>query len=146
MMKLLERLRPVFQAEAQPGASSELVTRSRWFPLSRGILDQIAYPLIDEADDLQVMRLAKFRRDLEHHLTHYKFFSVCEVRDFMSDFGIPLTTDTAKSYKLLHSMHCVSFDIMPRRLYEQLPHLINHCISCGQITHPLIQSGGVIDV
>lgn len=146
MMKLLERLRPIFQAEAQPAASGELVTRSRWFPLSRGILDQIAYPLIDEANDLQVMRLAKFRRDLEHHFTRYKFFSVCEVRDFMSDFGIPLNPATARSYELLRSMHCVPFDLMPRRLYEQLPHLISHCISCGQITHPLIQPGSVIDV
>lgn len=143
-MKLMERIRPLFQFGAQ---ADGLVPAApvRRFALSRGILDQIAYPLIDETDDVQVMLLTKFSREIEQSLTQYRRFSICEVRDFMESFKIPLTAETARSFDLLKTLHCVPFDIVPRRLYEQIPHLINHCISCGQITHPLIQPGGVID-
>lgn len=145
MPKLIERLRTISRTGEK--ASSSLPTiMPRRFQMSRGIIDQIAYPLIDESDDLQVMRLAKFKHELERGIVGYKHFSICEVREFMEEFNIPLTADTAKSFALLRSMHCVKFDMVPARLYEKIPHLINHCISCGQITHPLIQHGAVIDV
>lgn len=147
-MKLLERLLPVFRSapsEDQQTSRELRVLRPRRFSISRGILDEIAYPLIDETDDLQVMHLAKFKRELESHYTRYNFFSICEVRDFMHAFRIPLTADTAQSYRLLEKLHCVHFDIMPARLYAKIPHLINHCISCGQITHPLLPGDTVID-
>jgi hypothetical protein len=40
----------------------------------------------------------------------------------------------------------VEFSGVPAYIYERIPHWFNHVISCGQITHPLIEPGSVIDV
>ena len=68
------------------------------------------------------------------------------MRDFVRAFGIPLTGETAQSMQLMQECHCIHFKDMPNGIYEKLPHLINHVLSCGQITHPLLNGGQVIDV
>lgn len=146
MLKLVERL---WQQATQPTESREIEAVRAPTPtyrVSRGILDQIVYPQVDETNDLHVMRLQKMKREIEECIGKYHFFSVCEVRDFMCAFGIPLTHETAQSMALLRECHCVKFRDMPPGIYEKLPHLINHVLSCGQITHPLLNGGQVIDV
>ncbi len=146
---MLQTIRRLFtpQATEQPFQFLPTLAKPRaTFRVSRGIIEQIATPLIDESDSVQVMRLRKFLSELESQLGRYGFFSICEVRDFIHDFKIPLTSETAQSYQLLQSMHCVSFKIMPADLYAKIPHLINHVISGGQITHPLIGGAPVVDV
>lgn len=146
MLKLVERIYQ--QARSATGNMAVAVahpTRPQ-YRISRGILDQIVYPLVDDSNDLHVMRLNKLRRELEDFIGRCGCFSVCEVRDFIKAFGIPLTHETAKSMALLQECHCVKFRDMPPGIYEKLPHLINHVLSCGQVTHPLIDGYQVIDV
>ena len=119
----------------------------RTFKISQGPISQIAWPVIDPDDDMQVLYLTKFKRGLIAHLGgRYQFFSVCEVRDFLKDFRISLTPDTLKSMAILEDLHCVQLGDMPPRLFAKLPHLINHVISGGQITHPMLSDQPCIDV
>lgn len=146
MLKLVERLWHQATKPTDAHAIEAVRAPAPRYRVSRGILDQIVYPVIDETNDLHVMRLRKMQRQLEECIGRYGFFSVCEVRDFLADFGIPLTHETAQSMALLKESHCVKFRDMPPGIYEKLPHLINHVLSCGQITHPLLNGGQVIDV
>lgn len=147
MLQTLKRIfAPTHHEQAGVRLPSIAVTR-KTFSMSKGIIDHIAMPLIDENDDLQVALLLKFRDDLERRLTGTgAFFSICTIDDFMRDFKVSLTRETAESYKILHTLHCVKLSMMTPRLHEKLPHLINHVISGGQITHPLITGEPVIDI
>ena len=116
------------------------------FPISRGPLDHIAWPLIDPNNDQEVMLFNKFQRELTEHLGgYYNYFSICTIDGFLKSFNIALTPQTGPSYELLSKMHCVKFQDMPPRLYAKLPHLINHVISGGQIVHPLLTDQNVIE-
>lgn len=112
----------------------------RFFRISRGPLEHIAWPLIDPHDDVQVLHYNKFKRELTTHLGG-RYFSVCDIDYFLRSFDVALTPATAQSYDMLHRMHCVDFRDIPPLLYAQLPHLINHVISGGQIVHPLLDNG-----
>lgn len=146
MLKLVERLWHQATQPTDARAIEAVHAPAPLYRVSRGILDQIVYPLIDETNDLHVMRLNKLRKELEDSIGRYGFFDYCPVRDFMRAFGIPLTSETAQSMQLMQECHCIHFKDMPNGIYEKLPHLINHVLSCGQITHPLLNGGQVIDV
>ena len=116
------------------------------FPISRGPLDHIAWPLIDPNNDQDLMLFNKFQRELTEHLSGcHSHFSICPIDGFLKSFNIALTPQTGPSYELLSKMHCVKFQDMPPRLYAKLPHLINHVISGGQIVHPLLTDQNVIE-
>lgn len=57
------------------------------------------------------------------------FFSICAVRDAGDLLNIPVRH--SESYLILEALHCVDFNKMPTQLREQIPSLINDCLSCG---------------
>ena len=145
MKSLIELFKPRLHESfaAPPFATPE---PAKTFPLSRGPLDQFMFP--DEAtlDDWGKLETRKLRKEMDERYTRYNSFNICALDDYMQALRIPFTPDTKESYKKLHKLHCVKFDLVPPALYERSPHWFNHVVSCGAVKHPLIQDQLVIDV
>lgn len=156
-MSLLTHARALL---ARPAAVHEQATASviaqlqgersqRTFKISRGPLDQFAWPDESTLDDWGKLRTRKLRTEVEERYTRYRSFDICCVRDYIKEMRIPLTPATKRSLDCLQELHCVSFEIVPTSIFERIPHWFNHVISCGQIQHPLIADSAldsVIDV
>lgn len=145
MTAVLERLR-LASAVIAGSAEAASIVPVRTFQISRGPLDLFVWPDEDSLDDWGKLEVRKLRREVEERYTRYRSFDICSLRDFLENMRIPLTHQTQDSFERLHRLHCVEFSGVPASIYERIPHWFNHVISCGQITHPLIEPGSVIDV
>lgn len=145
MTAVLERLR-LASAVISGSAEAASIVPVRTFQISRGPLDLFVWPDEDGLDDWGKLEVRKLRHEVEERYTRYHSFDICSLRDFLKNIRIPLTADSKDSYDRLQRLHCVSFSGVPASIYERIPHWFNHVISCGQITHPLIEPGSVIDV
>lgn len=156
-MSLLSHVRSML---ASPEAIHEQATASvmaqlqheaatpRTFQLSRGPLDLFAWPDESTLDDWGKLHTRKMRNSINERYTRYRSFDICDVRRYLEDMRIPVTSQTHRSLEALRAVHCVDFDLVPPSIFERIPHWFNHVISCGQICHPLIASaelGNVID-
>ncbi|GAB2471659.1 hypothetical protein GCM10027082_23920 [Comamonas humi] len=145
MTAVLDRLR-LASAVITGSAVAASIIPTRTFQISRGPLELFVWPDESGLDDWGKLEVRKLRREVEERYTRYHSFDICSLRDFMQNMCIPLTAQTKDSFERLHRLHCVQFSGVPASIYERIPHWFNHVISCGQITHPLIASGVVIDV
>ena len=118
----------------------------RVFRRSRGVLDEFIYPLVDPNNAWEVLALNKYRDEVEQRFVIYGSYDICSLRDFVKALSIPQTPETAVSLKKLHELHCVKFDLVPREIYHQIPHLANHVVSAGTVIHPCIQPSVILDV
>lgn len=118
----------------------------RMFQRSRGILDEFIYPMVDPNNSWEVLALNKYRDEVEKHISQYGSYDICSLRDFMKALCIPQTPETTVSMKKLAQLHCVKFDLVPRDIYHQIPHLANHVVSAGTVTHRSIQPSTIVDV
>lgn len=60
-----------------------------------------------------------------NHLFEQKYFSVSTL-DKLCDLGG--FSRKSAAYLALAPLHCVDYDLMPRALRQQLPHLVNECL------------------
>ena len=144
MTAVLERLR-LASAVITGSAKAASIVPARTFQLSHGPLDLFIWPDEDGLNDWEKLEVRKLRLEIEERYTRYHSFDICSLRDFLRHMRIPLTAQTSDSYEKLRRLHCVGFSDIPASIYERIPHWFNHVISCGQITHPLIEQGTVID-
>jgi hypothetical protein len=108
------------------------------------VLQQFVLPLIDTGDKWQVLALNVYKDSL---LTMTRGrYNVCGLTEIIEALGIALTPSTVVSYEKLRKLHCVDFSLVPESIYRQIPHLANHVISGGEITHASLRPDEVIDV
>ncbi len=106
---------------------------------SKSTLGEIVWPELDVTDPWKALALRKWAKALNERFTDYGSFSICDLDSFMHEMNISLTPETRVSYGKLRKLHCVKFEDVPTVLYQAIPHLINHIVFEGEVTHPSIQ-------
>lgn len=140
-----KRVKPPPTSESTALIVRDLVMRedsvrpsSLYFKRKNDWLEDFRYPLIDESDPWQVMVLNKYRDEISSFSSSYRSYSVCGLTDIVRALQITQTPASSASWDKLREVHCINFKLVPEVIFRQIPHLANHVISGGEITHPSI--------
>lgn len=58
------------------------------------------------------------------------YFNICTIDNIAKMANV---NPKGRSYNILHTLHCVDFDKMPKELREEVPNMIRECLSLSPI-------------